>query len=96
MTAGQFESFIATSVWIFAKTMPHIPHEYTLRKHAADEAEFEAAVMFIRGHGYQARWGKYNHTYFDVDGWQYWTMGAPLAATILINRADLGGPGATR
>lgn len=95
MTHERFETFIEGSRWIFAKTMPQIPHEYTLRKHA-DEAEFEAAVAFIREHGYRARWGRYNHTYFDVDGWQYWTMGAPVGETILINRAELGGAGATR
>ena len=26
------------------------------------------------------------HTYFDHDGWTYWTMGAPLHETVLIKR----------
>ena len=45
--------------------------------------------MYIREHGYRQRWGPYNHHHIDLDGWKYWTMGAPLAETILINRARL-------
>jgi hypothetical protein len=50
-------------------------------------ARFEWFVVFIRERGEQRRWGPYNHHYFDVDGWSYWTMGAPVDETILINRA---------
>jgi hypothetical protein len=32
------EEFIAQAPWRFAKTMPHIPHEYTVRGETADEA----------------------------------------------------------
>ena len=42
--------------------------------------------MFIREQGEVRPWGKHMHTYFDYDGWTYWTMGAPLDETILINR----------
>jgi len=28
-------------------------------------------------------------TCLDIDGKKYWTLGAPLAETIIINRADL-------
>jgi hypothetical protein len=65
------------------------PHEYTQRKNAKDEAIFERVVMYIRHHGYKGRFGKTTYTYFDIDGWQYGTMGSPLRATILINRAKL-------
>jgi hypothetical protein len=33
--------------------------------------------------------GRATHTYYELDGRKYWTMGWPVAATILINRADL-------
>jgi len=39
--------------------------------------------------GYHQKWGKTTYTYLDIDGWQYWTMGAPLDKTILINRAAI-------
>jgi hypothetical protein len=90
MTPEEFAAFVRAAPWRFAATMPHIPHEYTLRRQH-DPAVFEAAVRFIREHGYEAKWGRATHTYYDLDGRTYWTMGAPIAATVLINRADLEG-----
>ena len=53
--------------------------------------EFERFVMHIRRHGYKQRFGKSTYTYMDwpVDGvvHQFWTMGAPLDISIIINRA---------
>jgi len=71
------------------KTKSQCPHEYTLRREAPNEKLFEDFVMHIRHHGYRARFNKSIHTYLDLDDWQYWTMGSPLARTILINRAEL-------
>ena len=82
----------------FARTMPQMPHEYTLREKAPDEKLFERVVLYIRQAGYKANFGSVTYTYLDVDGWKYWTMGAPLGPTgrfdpqihtILINRAKL-------
>ena len=88
MTLEELRAFIAGHAWRRASTMPHIPHEYTLRAKADDEAAFLRFVVHIRQHGYRGRFGKTTYTYLDVDGYQYWTMGAPLATTILINRAE--------
>jgi hypothetical protein len=82
------EEFIARAPWRFAKTMPHMPHEYTVRGETADE-EFEWFVRFIRGHGYRAEFGGRCYTYLELDGWKYWTMGAPVGATTIINRAEV-------
>jgi hypothetical protein len=30
---------------------------------------------------------RYHHAYLEIDGWEYWTMGEPVEATPLINRA---------
>ena len=95
LTLPELRAFVTHSSWTYAKTMPECPHEYTLRKKAADEALFERFVMHIRHHGYRARWKRSLHTHLDLDGWQYWTMGAPFSATILINRAKLETKGAT-
>jgi hypothetical protein len=89
MTMDELRAFVQNSTWTFAKTMPKTPHEYTLRKNTPDEALFERVVMHIRHHGYHKMFGRTRYTYFDIDGWQYWTMGSPLPATILINRAKL-------
>lgn len=74
--------------WRFAKTMPHIPHWYTVRGETHNE-DFEAFVNCIRKHGYLARWGRRVNTYCELGEWKYWTMGAPVAETTIINRERL-------
>ncbi len=87
MTMDELRAFVQTSSWKFAKSMPQTPHGHTLRPEAKDEDLFERVVLHIRQVGYHKKWGKTIYTYLDIDGWQYWTMGAPMEATILINRA---------
>jgi len=74
--------------WIFAKTMPQNPHEYTLRKHWEHEDEFCEAVELIRKFGYHAKFKGRSYIQFNVLDKFYWTMGAPIEETILINRAS--------
>jgi hypothetical protein len=87
MTMDELRAFVQASSWKFAKSMPQTPHEYTLRREANDEDLFERVVLHIRQVGYHKKWGKTTYTYLDIDGWQYWTMGAPLEATILSSTA---------
>jgi hypothetical protein len=89
MTADEFREWVRTSPWHVAKTMPETSHEYSLRREAPDEAAFERVVIHIRKAGYQQKFRGRVYTYCDCDGYQYWTMGAPLELTILINRASL-------
>lgn len=81
--------------WVFAKTMAHNPHHYTLRKHWVD-AEFIWVVGQIRLRGYRQRFGKSYYTQLDVNDHFYWTMGWPIgtldrpgSSTILINKKPL-------
>ena len=80
-------SFIAAVRWQFAKTMPQWPHEYTVREWQPDDGPFVAFVLYIREHGYPGVFKGKPRTYCAIDGWTYWTMGAPLGQTIIINRA---------
>ena len=98
MTIEELREFVQTSPWTFARTMPEKPHEYTLRAKAPDEKLFERVVLYIRQAGYKANHGSWTYTYLHIDGWKYWTMGAPLGPTgkydpnihtILMNRAKL-------
>lgn len=91
MTDDQISTFIANHEWTFAKTMPQIPHWYTLRRNAKRDEDFAAFVQEIRFRGIVRQFGSKSFTYFDLDGWTYWTMGAPVEETILINRARLPG-----
>lgn len=84
----KLRSMIARCEWTFAKTMPFAPHEYIVKeKCPLTTNEFEYFVNMQREHGMKERWGKYNNPYLYIDGYKYWTMGAPLEETTVINRA---------
>jgi hypothetical protein len=89
--ADGFASFVAGAAWTYARTMPETPHEYTLRRQH-DELTFERAVAYVRAAGYDARWKGRRNRYLEHDGWRYWTLGAPLAATVVLNRARVDEP----
>ena len=84
----KLREMIARCEWTFAKTMPFAPHEYIFKGRCPLSAEeFEYFVNMQREHGIRERWGKYNNPYLYVDDYKYWTMGAPLEDTTVINRA---------
>ena len=84
----KLRSMIARCEWTFAKTMPFAPHEYIVKeKCPLTTEEFEYFVNMQREHGVKERWGKYNNPYLYIDDYKYWTMGAPLEETTIINRA---------
>lgn len=85
MTEEQFGNFARISIWHFAKTMPKCPHWYVVRKECVD-AEFVEAVLYIREHGFDCRWYRDERKYLDFGDHYYWTMGAPVEETIIINR----------
>ncbi|MBN2366680.1 MAG: hypothetical protein JXL67_10970, partial [Calditrichaeota bacterium] len=67
------------------KTMPKWPHEYIVRERV-DEKLFVKLVKHIRYRGYEGNFYKKRITYFEHDGLVYWTMGAPIDETTIINR----------
>ena len=79
------KKFTEDSIWIFAKTMPEWPHEYIVRD-KVDESLFLLLVNHIRVYGYEGRFYRKKITYFDDGDLVYWTMGAPIEETIIINR----------
>jgi hypothetical protein len=85
--------------WQFARTMPQWPHEYTVRDWCLElEPEFIAFAALIRRDGTSKPWPpeagtpRYRNTYLELDGREYWTMGSPIPATTVINRAHLARP----
>lgn len=87
MDIERLRVFIARCEWTFAKTMPFAPHEYIVKdKCPLTTEEFEYFVNMQREHGVEERWGKYNNPYLYIDDYKYWTMGAPLEDTTVINR----------
>jgi len=85
----RFNELCYDKEWRFARSMPSNPHWYTLKKHWGLASEFEEAVLLIREYGYRVKFGGRHYTEFQCDGFFYWTMGASLHETILINRAKI-------
>ncbi len=84
MDADGFPKWVASVNWRFAKSMPGVPHEYTVGAWA-DTNRFQEARQFILENGYMARWkSKPPNRYYDLDGWRYW------AYESLINRQEIG------
>jgi hypothetical protein len=77
--------FVDSAKWTFAKTMPEWPHEYIVRERV-DEELFVTLVQHIREYGYEGKFYSKTMTYYDEDDRVYWTMGAPLDETIIVNR----------
>lgn len=71
----------------FAKSMPAHPHWYTLRHEWRSAEDFERCVQIIRDRGVVEYWFSKPYTKLELGGFRYWSMGAPLDKTILINRA---------
>lgn len=87
---GKLHSMIAHCVWTFAKTMPFAPHEYIVKERCPlTKEEFEYFVNMQREHGIIEKWGKHNNSYLYIDDYKYWTMGAPIEETTVINRAKV-------
>ena len=78
--------FVTNEKWTFAKTLALTwPHEYIVRNRV-DEGLFLMLVRHIREHGYEGRFYAKTYTYFDAGGMVYWTMGAPIEETDIVNR----------
>jgi len=78
-------NFVRTEKWTYAKTMPEWPHEYIVRE-SVDERLFERLVRHIRAHGCEGAFYQDKYIYFESDGLLYWTMGALVEETTVINR----------
>jgi len=92
MTRDEVNLHLLNAQFRFAKSMPEIPHWYTLRETWNDQAFVEVA-KYIRQHGRSERFGNKTYIYYYLNGYKYWTMGCPLhncpkTGTILINKAQ--------
>lgn len=84
--SADLQRFVNGEKWTFAKTYAKTwPHEYLVRA-KVDETRFVELVKHIRANGYQGRFYSMRITYYDEDGLVYWTMGAPIEETTIINR----------
>ncbi len=85
----EVEAWLAARHWQFARTMPRNPHHYTVRAWNPEE-EFELVVLHVRERGYQQVYGGYEYTCYDAGEHFFWTMGADLRSTVVLNRKRVG------
>lgn len=90
MDIKEFKQYVDTVQWTFAKSYAQkSPHWYTIKAHRPDLFErFEEALVFIRKFGADENYYGTKFVCFYFEGHKYWTMGAPVWETILINRTD--------
>ena len=84
--SNELKGLINNMQWTFAKTYAATwPHHYIVRERV-DEDLFIQMVKHIRRFGYEGRFYKKKITYFEEDGYVFWTMGAPIEETTIINK----------
>ena len=87
--ASECEAMLNTASFRTAKSMPNAPHSYTLLKNWVNPEDFYSVVMYIRTNGTPKKFWKKTYIYYQLNGYEYWTMGFPLDTTILINKAKI-------
>jgi hypothetical protein len=73
-------------MFVFAKTMPHIPHEYVVRT-TENEEQYRRLFLAIKNDGVWEKWKKWDNQYlYPGDGYKYWAMTNEYAKSRIINR----------
>jgi hypothetical protein len=85
LSHADIEAWIGERHWQFARTSPGNPHEYTHRDWGHEQM-FLRVALHIREHGRQQTYGRAEYSVLDVGDCFYWTMGDPLATTVILNR----------
>lgn len=81
MTIQEVDILLKKANFIFAKSMPKIPHEYTHRESWDNDKSFCDLVLFIRENGIKEKWFGKEYVYLYINGYKYWTMGNPVSYT---------------
>lgn len=72
--------------WRFARTSD-FPHSYIVKGKDLSDNNFQQAVRVIRTFGQPSRFFQWTHLYLINDNTKWWTMGAPVEETTIINTA---------
>src|SRR5262245_40293222 len=88
---NRFAQWVESRSWVFAKTMPQWPHEYTSRPWdpPIQVQRFEWAVLHIKHYGTRRKFTPTGSRciYLDRGLYRYWTMTAFPPITRIVNRA---------
>ena len=87
MPKNDIRQFIDNAPWREAVTYRDTwPHEYVVRDQVDDDM-FEAVVKYVREHGVEEPFYHKRHIHWYDRGCSYWTMGAPIAETTILNHS---------
>ena len=72
----KFTKLIENNDWIFAKTMPEIPHYYIVRDNLSVENQklFDEFKLFIKEKGYAGKFYTKEYQYINIEGYKYWII----------------------
>ena len=83
---ASLREFIFSSEWTFAKTYANTwPHEYIVRDQV-NKNLFIQLVQHIRQNGHEEMFFQKQFIYFHESELVYWTIGAPVEETTIVNR----------
>jgi len=90
MTREEVRAFVAKCSWVDTRNGGEL-HQYTFRT-GFDELEFLRVAEFIRQYGYDGMYHGILWRYLDLDGLFYFTCGAGLRTTYVLNRKPMTEP----
>lgn len=81
--------FIQKANWKYSEEYKNsFPHSYT-KKTEENKEEFEAFIKYIRKKGVLKSFYYKQYLYLELDGEEYWEMGRPTKAVLILNRAKI-------
>jgi hypothetical protein len=83
------QQWLESQGWHHARSRPDNPHSYCLRRESDDQENFERIVEYIREYGSPYPWWGAVYDQLPLGNYCYWTMGATIENTELINRKTL-------
>lgn len=89
MNEQEIIKIIETLQWKFAKSMPQMPHWYTVRQKNNPELNemYEKLYYYIRDNHYEKKFYRKTYKYCDIGDYMYWAMTDDITESIIINRA---------
>ena len=86
MSIERLSENLRNATYKFAKTMPYMPHYYTVGKTWDNYKEFLWTCHAIQDYGVKQQFFKDPRKYFYLDGWRYWIMDKDPSDAAIINR----------
>jgi hypothetical protein len=68
----EVNALLNNSIFKFAKTMPTMPHYYTLKDQWSNKDKFIQVVKFIYENGISEKFYNTYHRYYYANGYKYW------------------------